>query len=41
MVEWFDNLGDTDKIAIVVPIGLAVIGEIIEYFCSKNDAKTI
>jgi len=41
MLKWFKNLSDTDKIAIVVAIGLAVIREIIEYFSSKNDVKTI
>jgi hypothetical protein len=30
MVEWFRNLPKTDKIAIVAPIGLTVIGGIIE-----------
>ena len=41
MVEWFNNLTDANKIAIVVPIGLAVIGGIIKYFWPTNEAKTI
>jgi len=41
MVEWFKKLTNTDKIAIVVPIGHPVIGRIIKYFWSKNEAKTI
>jgi len=26
MIEWFKNLSDTEKIAIVVPVGLAAVG---------------
>lgn len=40
MVEWLNNLTNANKSAIVGPIGLAVIGGIIKYFWSKNEAKT-
>jgi len=29
MVEWFRNLSDANKIAIVVPVGIAVIGGLV------------
>jgi len=32
MVEWFNNLTDANKIAIVVPVGLAAIGVLFALF---------
>ncbi len=32
MIEWFKNLSDTEKIAIVVPVGLAAVGGLFALF---------
>ena len=35
MIEWFKNLTDSNKIAIVVPIAIAVIGGLISEIETK------
>ena len=40
MIEWFKNLTDTNKIAVVVPVGLAVIGglfTLLKWLCRRKD----
>ena len=40
MIEWFKNLSDAEKIAVVVPVGLAAIGGLFALFkwlFSKED----
>jgi len=32
MIEWFRNLSDANKIAIAVPVGIAVIGGLFGLF---------
>ena len=32
MLEWFNNLSDANKIAIVIPVGLAVIAGLFAWF---------
>ena len=42
MVEWFNNLSDGNKIAIVIPVGIAGIGAIIglfKWFFSKSQKQ--
>lgn len=43
MLEWFINLNDSDKIAIVVPVSLAIGGGIICFFVRlfrREDSST-
>jgi hypothetical protein len=32
MIEWFKNLSNAEKIAIVIPVGLAAIGGLFAFF---------
>ncbi|MHC4676409.1 MAG: tetratricopeptide repeat protein, partial [Planctomycetota bacterium] len=44
MIEWFKNLGDAEKIAIVVPVGLALIGglfALLKWIFGKSDGNNV
>ncbi len=44
MVEWFNNLSDANKIAIIVPVGLAVIVglfKLCKWLLGKNNGPAL